>query len=211
MASKKRRSSSAETRERILRAAVEEFSEKGFDGARVDSIAARAEANKFSVYSYFISKDELFKAVLEKTYRAFRSHQADQDVGGDPRGALERFVRSTFEAFQAVPEINPLASSENLHEAVHIKASPEILSHYSPLLKALKDMLALGEKTGDFRKGLDPVELYVFVSALCAHPMTHQHTLSALFQVDLMTPKRVKRREEIIVEMVMRYVLAKPE
>src|SRR5438046_9005315 len=52
------------TRRRILAAALQEFSAKGIDGARVDAIAERAGTNKRMLYYYFGSKDDLFRAVL---------------------------------------------------------------------------------------------------------------------------------------------------
>src|SRR5437588_9976060 len=52
------------TKERILAAALLEFSEKGIAGARVDAIAARAGVNKRMLYYYFGSKDDLYRAVL---------------------------------------------------------------------------------------------------------------------------------------------------
>ena len=52
------------TRARILAAALEEFSARGFAGARVDRIAGRARANKRMLYHYFGNKDDLFRAIL---------------------------------------------------------------------------------------------------------------------------------------------------
>lgn len=52
------------TRERILAAAVEEFSERGLAGARVDGIAARAGCNKALLYQHFEDKDALYREVL---------------------------------------------------------------------------------------------------------------------------------------------------
>ncbi|GAA2125013.1 TetR family transcriptional regulator [Actinomadura napierensis] len=57
---------SAATRERILAAASAEFAEHGVAGARVDRIAASAEANKRAIYDYFGDKNRLFAAVLER-------------------------------------------------------------------------------------------------------------------------------------------------
>lgn len=54
------------TRARILDAAIEEFSAYGLAGARVDRIAAAAEANKRSIYVYFESKEKLFDAALHR-------------------------------------------------------------------------------------------------------------------------------------------------
>src|SRR6266436_7049565 len=54
------------SRERILRAAFEEFAANGFSGARVDSIARRAAINKRMLYHYFGDKEGLFREVLRR-------------------------------------------------------------------------------------------------------------------------------------------------
>ncbi|HYT59396.1 MAG TPA: TetR/AcrR family transcriptional regulator [Haliangiales bacterium] len=54
------------TRERILSAALDEFSAKGFAGARVDVIARRARINKRMLYHYFGDKTGLFRQVLRR-------------------------------------------------------------------------------------------------------------------------------------------------
>jgi AcrR family transcriptional regulator len=56
---------SAATRRRLLQAAREEFTARGIAGARVDRIAAAANANKAQIYHYYGDKDGLFDAVLE--------------------------------------------------------------------------------------------------------------------------------------------------
>ncbi|MFJ9445358.1 TetR family transcriptional regulator [Kitasatospora sp. NPDC101235] len=57
---------STATKERILAAAATEFAAYGVAGARVDRIAAQAQANKRAIYDYFGDKNRLFAAVLER-------------------------------------------------------------------------------------------------------------------------------------------------
>ena len=52
------------TRGRILAAALREFADKGFAGARVARIARRARINKRMLYHYFGNKDDLFREIL---------------------------------------------------------------------------------------------------------------------------------------------------
>jgi TetR/AcrR family transcriptional regulator len=72
------------TRRKILAAALQEFSAKGIDGARVDAIAARAGVNKQLLYYYFDSKDGLFRAVLRERLatRAPEAAHADRTSPG---------------------------------------------------------------------------------------------------------------------------------
>ena len=53
-----------ETKERILQAAQKEFADRGFSGARMESIAERAGINKAMLFYYFSSKDNLYQTVL---------------------------------------------------------------------------------------------------------------------------------------------------
>jgi len=55
------------TQERILQAATDEFAAYGIAGGRVDRIALAARANKALIYSYFGNKEQLFRAVLERS------------------------------------------------------------------------------------------------------------------------------------------------
>jgi TetR/AcrR family transcriptional regulator len=74
------------TRERILCAALKEFSAHGFAGARVDAIARRAAINKRMLYHYFGDKEDLFKAVLR---RKIAERQAwAENLSGDPAESL---------------------------------------------------------------------------------------------------------------------------
>lgn len=51
-------------REKILEASLQEFAERGFDGARVDRIAANAEVNKALIYYHFKNKEELYVSTI---------------------------------------------------------------------------------------------------------------------------------------------------
>ena len=74
------------TRERILSAALQEFTANGFAGARVDAIARRAAINKRMLYHYFGNKEHLFREVLR---RKIAERQASAEgLSGDPAKSL---------------------------------------------------------------------------------------------------------------------------
>src|SRR4026209_2240678 len=77
------------TRARILAAATAEFARYGLGGARVDRIAARANANKRMLYYYFRDKDNLFLAAREARYAHIRAAERALDLEHlEPREAL---------------------------------------------------------------------------------------------------------------------------
>ncbi|KGJ91503.1 TetR/AcrR family transcriptional regulator [Colwellia psychrerythraea] len=55
----------------ILAAAQDEFKEKGFLGASMDSLAKRAEVSKRTVYNHFPSKDVLFHNIVKELCDSF--------------------------------------------------------------------------------------------------------------------------------------------
>lgn len=59
---------STETRRAIVEAAVAEFSDHGFDGTRIESVARRAGCNKALVYRYYGDKTGLFEAALRSKF-----------------------------------------------------------------------------------------------------------------------------------------------
>src|SRR5262249_52582183 len=78
------------TRERIVSAALAEFSARGFSGARVDAIARRARINKRMLYHYFGNKEQLYREVVgRKLAEKARLRDASPD---DPPDALAYFL-----------------------------------------------------------------------------------------------------------------------
>ena len=55
------------TRDRLLEAAVEVFSEKGFEGARVGDIARRAGLTTGAIYAQFVNKADLLREAIERS------------------------------------------------------------------------------------------------------------------------------------------------
>lgn len=56
------------TKKQIFAAAVKEFAEKGFAGARMGSIARRAQVNQALIHYYFNTKETLYKTILIKLF-----------------------------------------------------------------------------------------------------------------------------------------------
>ena len=196
------------TRQEILRAAMDEFSQSGLGGARIDSIAERAGVNKRLIYYYFGAKDDLFLAVLEQTYADIReAERALHLETADPADAVRRLVAFTWKHYLAHPEFLTLLNSENLHRARHLKQSSRIREMNSPLIQTLGEVLERGRRDGVFRGGVDALQLYISIAGLAYFYLSNNPTLSTIFGRDLMTPKALAERLSHITEVVMGYVL----
>jgi len=209
---KKARGSSQITRSKILSAATTEFAEKGYDGARVDDIALLSGLQKNVIYYYFKSKEGLFTEVLIQTYSAIMASREESSIEGlNPIDAMKKLVFATGLNWGRHPEFLRLLQSENICKGRHIKASGVFAQLYNPLIKAITTVLQIGVEQGIFRSGVDPIELYISITSLSAHYVSHQHTFDAIFSKRLMTPKRLKNRLEHCADMVVRYLLVDKE
>jgi TetR/AcrR family transcriptional regulator len=111
-------------RERILRAAMEEFAEHGFSGARVNRIAAAANLNKQLIYHYFDSKDGIYAAVLGEMLTSVHDavdtasdiRQLIRRQTGDPeaRRAWSRMI-----AWEGLAGDRPVASAAERQDSIH--------------------------------------------------------------------------------------------
>lgn len=90
----------AESRARILDAALKEFSANGLAGARTDRIAATAGVNKALLYYYFESKENLYLAALEMISAKVRDRTLAVFLREASAG--ERVLRSALEHFDRI-------------------------------------------------------------------------------------------------------------
>ena len=192
----------------ILAAALDEFSRHGLGGARVDRIAERAGVNKRLLYYYFSNKDDLFLAVLEQAYAGIRlAEQQLRLTELPPPEAIRQLTAFTWNYYLEHPEFLTLLNSENLHLAAHLQRSPNIRKTNWPLIETLAVILERGRAEGSFRGGVDPVQMYISIAGLSYFYLSNKHTLSAIFDRDLMSPKARSERLSHVTEVVLGYLL----
>ena len=192
----------------ILLAARDEFAAHGLGGARMDRIATGAGVNKRLIYYYFASKESLFLAVLERAYEDIRSREAELSLAQvDPIEAVRRLISFTWRYYIEHPEFLTLLNSENLHRARHLKRSAKVRQMHSPLVQTLADVLERGHKSGVFRAGVDPVQLYISIAGLSYFYLGNSHTLSTIFGRDLLGAKAQVERLSHMTDLVLGYLV----
>ena len=192
------------TRASILAAAVHEFSQRGYEGARVDAITKRAKVNKRMLYHYFGGKDGLYLAVLEGRYQAIRSAEAALDLTHrDPIEGMRNLIHFTWSYFLDHPEFLSILATENQHRARFLKQSDRIVQLNSPLIDAIRMVLNHGVEQKVFRGGVDPVQLYISIAALGFFYLSNRWTLSTIFRRDLVSEPELTSWRTHITDMVL--------
>jgi len=194
----------AATRKKLLTAARREFADSGLAGARVDEIAARAGVNKQLVYHYFGDKDALYLAVLEWVYEEIRAQERKLNLEGLPPGlAIKRLIEASFDHLAAHPDFIVLLNDENRGGARHVRGSRKLEAMHSPLVSMVSAILSEGVRAGAFRKGINPVHLYISIAGLSYFYFSNTPTLSAIFGKDLSSPVARRARRKHVVDLVM--------
>ncbi len=197
------------TRKRILAAAKREFARLGFGGARIDTIAERAKANKRMIYHYFNGKEALFTAVLEDAYLDIRAAERKLELDKmEPKAAIDALVAFTWRYYLKNPEFLTLVNSENLHKARHIKTSKEIKHDYPYFLNVVQGIIDRGVADGVFRTGIDAIQLNITLAAINYYYLTNKYTGSIIYDRDLMEPKRLEERLAFNVDTIQRLMRA---
>jgi TetR/AcrR family transcriptional regulator len=138
------------SRARLWAAAAEEFAARGFAGATVDRIAARARVTKAMVYYHFASKAALYREILRAFFAAVASRVVDvRAAGGPPDAQLGAFIRAINETALAEPRFPPIWLREVADGGRHLDET--IVRQLTRVLATLADILAEGRSAGAFR------------------------------------------------------------
>ncbi len=191
----------------ILAASIKEFTERGFEGARIDNIALRADINKRMLYHYFGNKEALYVAVLEGCYNAIRTAEHGLRLSErDPIEGMRDLVLFTWRYYLAHPEFLSLLNTENLHRAKFLKRSARIFELNSPLIERISELLRHGVEKKLFRDDTDPVKVYVSIAGLGFFYLSNRWTLSTIFRRDLLAKDEVEAWGQHMVDVILSYL-----
>jgi len=202
-----RRRDAERTRAEILTVATAEFADRGYDGARVDEIAARTSTTKRMIYYYFGGKRQLYVAALESAYARIR--EAEQQVNVDhldPADAIRRIAEVTFDHHEANPDFIRLVSIENIHRAEHMRSSEHIADLSMPAIERISRILDRGRSAGVFRRDVDAIDIHMLISSYCVFRVANRHTWSTLFGRDLTDPALRERYRTMLGDVVVEYL-----
>jgi TetR/AcrR family transcriptional regulator len=150
-----RKKSARDSRAALFRAAALEFSERGYDAAGTDRIAARARVNKAMLYYHFGSKRDLYLEVVRDMVRTVSGRaRAIADGPGSAEQKLDVWVTTIVEEAAARPWFPPIMLRELAAGAPHFDAPT--FQMMNDVLLAVKDIITQGQRDGLFRQ-VDPL------------------------------------------------------
>lgn len=196
------------TRNNILEVAAREFADKGLSGARIDEIAEKTNSSKRMIYYYFGGKDELYRAVLERSYSSIRAREAEADFESlSADQALRSQIEHTFDYHVEHPEFVRLVMNENIHHGAHIGHVDGLKERNKSVIASLKAIIDKGVGAGIFRSGIDPVELHMSISALCFYNVSNRYTFASNFGVDMASAETLAKRRGQVADIILAWAM----
>lgn len=202
---------SEKTRQDILLAAEQNFSDKGFYGARIDEIAADAKINKRMIYEYFGSKEALYKKVLFRVYKRLENAEnelIDRDLHGV--ALIRALICMYFDFLRDNESFVQILMWENLNKAHSLNEMPDA-DVERPTIRYFTEELRHGKEIGVFRPELDEEQTVVSLITICFANFSNRYTLSKLFRIPLYEKEIIEQRKQHTIELVLTYLCRDPQ
>lgn len=190
------------TKEKIINAAVKEFSQKGFLGARVDSIANLAEVNKAMIFYYFSSKEKLYGVVLKSILKELFDELRKKGVvklSLTPEEFVEMFPEIYINFFMKNTEFLKIIGLDMIRDPANFKDKIKDVFGISVKMIPvnLKRVISKWYQKGQISES-DPVHFFMNVISLCVFPIIFRPFPEAIFNVDFDDAEFVKKRVESV-------------
>ncbi|MGI9590287.1 MAG: TetR/AcrR family transcriptional regulator [Myxococcota bacterium] len=153
------------TRERILQAALEAFSERGFDGATTRDIAARAGVNLGLIKYYFGSKLKLWRAAVDAAFETLRRALAgglDEGPVLDQRERTANLIRRYVRFVAAHPEFVRLMHEEGKRGGPRMRWLVD--RHVRPIYESLTTIFGDAQARGLLPAGIAPLHWHYILA-----------------------------------------------
>lgn len=173
-------------RRTLLEAGKTEFANYGYDGARLERIAAKAGCAKRMLYYYFGNKKDVYLAVIEQCYTDIR--QSEEQLNLDalpPLQALHTLAQKSFEYHENNQEFSRLVLQENFQGGAMLSQISTTEQLRKAALDPVERILQRGVAQGLFAASVTAVDVHYLISAMSSFRIDHAATWRSLLQVDL--------------------------
>ena len=187
-----RRRDPERTKARILEAATAEFAAKGFAGARVSEIAARAGVNQQLIAYYFDGKEGLYRE-MGRRWRAYEAETIPDDMA--MAEAAGRYVRASVEHLGG-----RLLAWDGLTDTG--EDDDEEAQERNARLRHEVEQLRERQRAGELDDRLDPAALLLIAMSAANALAVYPQLARGIFGADGGSPEVVERYAEQLARLV---------
>ena len=193
-----------ETREAILRAALQEFALEGVAGARTDHIARAAGVNKALLYYYFKDKETLYGASIDRIFAGLKERLVPVlDSALPPREKLLAYAGAHFDYISQSGFIARMVGREVMRAgragSPHLRRIGK--NYLRPVHGRLRKLLTEGIASRDFRE-LDVDQFIVSMVGIIVFYFMASPMVQMLSGQDPLAPERIAARKQAVLQVI---------
>ncbi|MCS3470283.1 TetR/AcrR family transcriptional regulator [Pseudomonas sp. JUb42] len=188
-------------KELILRAASEEFADKGFAASKTSDIAIKAGLPKPNVYYYFKSKENLYREVLESIIEPILRASTPFNRDGVPADVLSAYIRSKIRISRDLPFASKVFASEIMHGAPHL--TPEQVQQLNGQAKHNIDCIQAWIDSGQIAP-IDPHHLMFSIWAATQTYADFDWQISSVTGKDKLDDSDYEAATQTIIRLVLK-------
>ncbi|MBV9489768.1 MAG: TetR/AcrR family transcriptional regulator [Verrucomicrobia bacterium] len=144
------------TRQRLLQAATEAFTELGFQCATTREIARRAGVNEVTLFRHFRTRSDLLRAVIMESLQAEAAFMAQHQFNEENlRAAVSDYIAAYVDVVQRRETLARIVIGEGHLLPPDVQQS--ILEFITPVKERIADWLRRGQERGLVRADIDPM------------------------------------------------------
>jgi AcrR family transcriptional regulator len=157
-----------EKQERIMRASVSEFTDKGFDKGNIGEIANNAGVAKGSIYQYFENKKELFLYCVQWTMGVLVKKYVKQMVPDDKSSIFDYLYRNSKDIMLQMKEERDLVIFiQDVFLGKYQNLTNESMAYVNQLSEEyMLNLIRAGKSNGTIRKDIDDHILQLFITGV---------------------------------------------
>ena len=190
----------------ILAAAEAVFAERGFGGATMAAIAARAGVPKPNLYYYFSTKEILYRAVVEQVLTAWLEAAHVFDSSADPAEALTAYIEAKMDLAREMPLSSQIWASEIMRGAPVIQEflDTTLTRWVRSRERVVLDWIARGKL-----RPLEPKVLFYMIWATTQHYANAAHEIASLEDGRPRDDAAFERAKRQVVETILGGVIVR--
>jgi len=201
----------AESKALILRAALEEFAQEGFAGARTEHIAKAAGVNIALLFYYFKNKEQLYGAVLESNYAEWNRRMMEAlELEASPKEKIRAYAATYFDFASETPSRPRLTLQEMMRAGR--TGSPHIVKlkrkYIKPVHERIKRTMREGVAAGEFR-AMDAEHFIYSVFGIINMYFACAQAIKVVSGNEPLDPKVIAQRRGEVMRFITQALFAK--
>ena len=184
----------------ILGAAEAVFAERGFGGATMAAIAARAGVPKANIHYYFPTKERLYRTVVEQVLTAWLDAAHSFDTSDDPAEALTAYIGAKMDLAREMPLSSQIWASEIMRGAPVIQdfLDTTLTQWVRSRERVVRKWIADGKL-----KPMEPKFLFYMIWATTQHYANAAHEIASLEQGRALDDEAFERAKRQVIETIL--------